>query len=128
MAPHFGGPSPDPRFGSPIELCCGHLHRLLNLISISKALPSERITSEEAPPALLQIEPASPFGNENMLNTRVLRQPGACFQAVVTTEIVRDDEDVPLGIVRFDVLEQLNVVLGIARSRTAGDLLAIADP
>lgn len=55
-------------------------------------------------------------------------QPSACFQAVVTTEIVRNEEDVPLWIVRFDVLEQFNVVLGIARSCATGDLLAVTDP
>ena len=52
VASYFGRSSPDPRFGPPIELRCGHLHRLLNLISISKALGSSRIASEEAPPAL----------------------------------------------------------------------------
>ena len=128
MAPCFGRPSPDPRFGSSIELRGSYLRRLFNLISISKALPSECIASEKAPPALLQIEPTSPFGNENMLNARMLCQPGACFQTVVTTEIVRDDEDVPRWIVRFDVLEQLDVVLGIARNGTTGHLLAITDP
>jgi hypothetical protein len=128
MASCFGRSSPDPRFGSPIELRCGHLHCLFNLISISKALPSERIASEEAPPALLKIKPASPFGNEHVLDARVLRQPGAGFQTVMTAQIVRDDEEVSLGIVRFDVLEQLDVVLGIARRSTARDLLAITDP
>ena len=53
-------------------------------------------------------------------------QPGASFQAVVTAEIVRDEENVPLGIVGFDVLEEFNVVPGIARSRAACDLLATA--
>src|SRR5205823_4888347 len=77
MAPCFGRPSPDPRFGSSIELRGSYLRRLFNLISISKALPSECIAAEKAPPALLQIEPTSPFGNENMLNARMLCQPGA---------------------------------------------------
>ncbi len=45
----------------------------------------------------------------------------------MAAQIVRDDENVPLGVVGFDVLEQFNVVLGIARSRTARDFLAIAD-
>ena len=128
MAPCFGRPSPDPRLGSAVELRRGHTRRLFNLISVGKTLSSERIAAEKAPPALLQIEPTSPFGNENMLNARMLCQPGACFQTVVTTEIVRDDEDVPRWIVRFDVLEQLDVVLGIARNGTTGHLLAITDP
>src|SRR6266446_3184997 len=50
MTPCFGRPSLDPRFGTPIELRGSYLGRLFNLISISKALPSERIASEKAPP------------------------------------------------------------------------------
>ena len=57
----------------------------------------------------------------------MLCQPGARFQAVMATQVVGDNEDIPRWIVRFTILEQLNVVLGITRSRTARDLFAIAD-
>ena len=127
MAPCFGRPSPDPRFGAPIEVRGGHARRLLDLISVGKTLSRERIASKEAPPAFLQIEPACSFGNEHMLEAWMLGQPGACFQAVVEASIVRDEENVPHGIVRFDALEQFNVVPGIARSRTAREFLAIAN-
>src|SRR5258708_39809832 len=96
-APAYGRPSPDPRFGSPVELRCRHLHRLFNLIGIGEALPGQRIAAEEAPPALLQIEPASPFGNEHVLDAWMVCQPGAGLQTVVTAQIVRDDEDVSSG-------------------------------
>ncbi len=128
MAPRFGRPSPNPRFGSPVELRCRHLHRSFNLISIGETLSSECIAAEEAPPAFLEIEPARTFGNEHVLDAWVLGEPGACFQAVVTAQIIGDDEDVSSGIVRLDVFEQFNVVLGIARSGTARDLLAITNP
>jgi len=62
-----------------------------------------------------------------MLDARMVCEPGARFQAIVTAQIVGDDEDIPRGIVRFDVLEELNVVLGVTRKGTSGDLLAIAD-
>ena len=63
MAPCFGWASPNPWFGSSIELCCGHAHRLLALIGIGTTLSSERITAEEAPPAFLQIEQSrAPLG------------------------------------------------------------------
>src|SRR5258708_2379505 len=93
-APCFGRSSPDPRLGSPVELRRSHLHRLFNLIGISKTLSGQRIAAEEAPPALLQIEPARPFGNKHVLDAWMVCQPGAGLQAVVTAEIVRDDEDV----------------------------------
>jgi hypothetical protein len=128
MAPCFGWSSPDPWFGPVVQLCCRHLHRPFNLIRVGKTLTSQRIAAKEAPPSLLEVEPARSFGNEDVVNEWVLRQPGAGLQAVVTTEIVRNDEDVPLGIVGLDGLEQFNIVLGIARCGAARDLLAIADP
>src|SRR5258708_14613653 len=125
MAPRFGRPAPDPRLGSPIELGGGDAHSLLDLLGIGKALASKRVAAEEAPPALLQIQPAGAFGNEDLLEARMVCQPGAGFQAVMAAQIVRDNENVAGRIVRFDLLEQLDVMLGVARSRTAGDLLAI---
>ena len=127
MAPRFGRSSPHPWLGSVVELHRRHLHRLFNLIGIGEALSGEGIATEETPPALLQVEPAGPFGNEDVLDAWVVRQPGTGLQAVMTAQIVGDDENVPCGIVGFDVFEQLDVILGIARSRTAGKLLAIAD-
>lgn len=128
VASRSGRSSPDPRLGSSVELRCRHLHRSFNLIGIGEALAGEGIAAEEAPPALLQIEPARSFGNKDVLEAWMVCEPGAGLQAIMTAEIVCDDEDVAGRIVGFDVLEQLNVVLGIARSRTARDLLAIADP
>jgi hypothetical protein len=52
-------------------------------------------------------------------------QPGARLQAAMTREIVRDNEDVPVRIVRFDRFEQLNVPFGVARGSATGDLLAV---
>ena len=128
MAPRFRRSTPDPWFGAMVELHRSHLHCAFNLISIGETLPGERITTEETPPALLEIEPAGAFRNEHVLDAWMVCQPGAGFQAVVTTEIVRDDENVPRGIVRFDLLEQFNVVLGIARGGAVRNLLAITHP
>ncbi len=57
----------------------------------------------------------------------MIRQPGARLQAIVTAQIVGDDEDISRRIVGFDVLEELDVVLGVPRRGASGDLLAIAD-
>lgn len=43
----------DPRLGPQIELSCGNVDGLLNLIGIGKTLPGEDITPNEPPPALL---------------------------------------------------------------------------
>jgi hypothetical protein len=60
----LGRTSPHPGFGSQIELSGRNASGLLNLIGIGKALPRKGITTEEAPPALLQVKPAGSFGNE----------------------------------------------------------------
>ena len=127
MPPCLRRTSPDPGLGTMIELRSGHARSLLNLTRIGKTLAREGIAAEEPPPAFLQIEPTRAFGNEDVLEARVLCQPGARFQAVMTAQIVGDNENVAGRIVSFNVLEELNVVLGITRSRTARDLFAIAD-
>jgi len=128
VAACLGRSSPHPRLGSVIELRSSNLHRALDLTSIGKALTSKGISPEQAPPALLEIEPTGSFGNKDVLNAWVLRKPGASFQAVMTAQVVGDDEDIASWIVCFDVLEQLNIILGITRSGTSGKFFAITNP
>jgi hypothetical protein len=45
----------------------------------------------------------------------------------MAAQIVRNDEDVPFGIVRFNGLEQLDVILRIARGGAERNLLAITN-
>ncbi len=108
-----------------VELSRGDAGRLLNLVRIGKALTSLGITAEETPPALLQIEPTRPCGNEDVMETRMLREPGPRLGTIVAGEIVGDDEDVAGGIVGFDVSEQRDVVRRVARSGASGQVLAI---
>ena len=118
--------SPEPGFGPQVELSGGNAGGLLDLLGIGKALPRQGITAEEAPPALLEIEPARSGGNENVMDAWMRFQPGACLKTVVTTEVIRDDVDVASRIVSFNVGQQSNVAFRVARSGTAGQLLAIA--
>ena len=126
IARRLGRPAPHPVFGPQVELSSRDTGGLLDLLGIGKTLSCQRITPEEAPPALLEIEPACPGGNEDVVNARVLLQPGARLQARVTAQIVSDDKDIPSWIVGFNVGERGNVALGIARGRTARQFLAIA--
>src|SRR6266852_5701418 len=122
----LGRTSPDPWIGSQIELSGRDAGGLLNLIGIGKALSRKSITTEEAPPALLQVEPAGSLGNEKVVNAGVLGQPGAGLSTVMAAEIISNDEDVPGRIVGFNVGQRGNVPLGIARSGTPGQHLPIA--
>ena len=58
MAMILGRSAPDPGIGSPVELSGSDASGLLNLIRVGKALAGQRIATEKAPPALLQVEPA----------------------------------------------------------------------
>jgi hypothetical protein len=62
------------------------------------------------------------------MDTRMPFQPGARLQAIMTREIVCDNEDVPSRIVRFDLFEQFNVPFGVTRGSATGDLLAVTHP
>src|SRR5689334_18159014 len=62
----LGRPSPDPGLGPSIELCSRHAPGLVDLSRIGKTLARQRIAAKEPPPALLQVEPAGPFGNEDL--------------------------------------------------------------
>ncbi len=83
-------------------------------MGLAKLCEAERIAAEEAPPPLLEIEPAGAGGNEDVMDARILFQPGTRLQAVVTGEIIADDEDLPRGIVGFNVGKQGDVPLGVA--------------
>ncbi len=125
MAVILGRPSPEPGFGPPVELLGGDTGGLLDLLGIGETLPGKSIATEQAPPPLLQIEPARSCRNEDMMQARVLFQPSPGLQTVVTAEIVADNEDVASGIVGFDIGQESNVAFGIARSRTQSQCFAI---
>ncbi len=97
-----------------IELSGSNARGLFDLGRGGKTLTSERITTVEPPPAFLQIEPARAFGNEDVMQARMLSHPGARLSTVVAGEIVGNDVNVSAGIVGFDVLKQSNIVGGVA--------------
>jgi len=110
----FGRASPDPGFGSQVELSRRHASGLLDLLGIGETLTGEGIAAEEAPPTFLQIEPTGSRRNEDVLEAGMAFQPGARFEAIMTAEIVADDVEVAFGIVGFDVGQKRDVALGIA--------------
>lgn len=126
MAMIFRRSTPDPRIGAPIELSGSDTGGMLDLIIVGKTLSCQGVTSKEAPPALLQVQPAGSFRNEDVMEPWMLSHPGTSLGAVVAGEVVGDQEDVAAGIVGFDVSKQGNVVGRVARSSTPGNLLAIA--
>jgi hypothetical protein len=128
VTPRPGRSSPDPRLGPPVELCGSRAGRLRDLGAIGKTPPYQRITPKGTPPALLEIEPAGSHRNEDMLDARVIREPGVGLRTGVAGQIICHAVLLPLRIRLFNLLKQGDVALGIARRRTPGDDFAIADP
>jgi hypothetical protein len=115
----FRWTSPDPRLGSMIELRGGYPRRLLNLVRSSKALSGEGIAAEKAPPPLLQIEPARSCRNEDVMKSRMRFEPGARLQALVAREMIGNHENIAGRILRFNVGQQGDIVLRVARGGTS---------
>lgn len=118
-------PTPNPRIGASVELSGGDARGLLNLIRVGKTLPSQRIVAEESPPAFLQVQPTSSFRDEDVVETGMLGQPRAGLGTVVAREIVGDDEEIAGRIIGFNVSRESDIVGGVARSGTSGELFAI---
>jgi hypothetical protein len=122
----LGRPTPHPWLGASIELSSGDRCGLLDLISVGKTLSSEGITSEEPPPAFLQVQPAGSFRDEDVMEPRMLSHPGTSLGAVVAGKVVGDQEDVACRIVGFAVGKQRDIVRRVTRGGTSGEFLAIA--
>jgi len=45
------------------------------ILGISKTLPGQRIATKKAPPAFLQVQPAGPSRNEDVMDARMLFEP-----------------------------------------------------
>ena len=128
MATGFGGSPPDPRLSASIELSRRDASGLCDLVGIGEALPRKGIATEEQPPALLEIEPACTRRNEDLVQARMLGEPGAGLGTGVARQVVGDNVDIATRVIRLDILQESDVVCRVARSGTSGQLLAIAHP
>lgn len=105
---------PDPGPGASVELRGGYAPGQVNFPLVGKVLTGEGIAAKEPPPPFLQIQLAGAFGDEHMMQTRVVCHPGTCLQAAMTTEVIRNHEKVARRVVCFNQFEQLNGVRRIA--------------
>jgi len=92
----------------------GHARGQVDLVGVGEGLAGQGLAAEEPPPAFLQVEPAGPSRNEDVLDARMPFEPGARLQAAMTAEIISDDEDVASWVIGFNIAQQGDVALGIA--------------
>src|SRR5215203_415865 len=69
--------APHPRPGTGIELAGRHPGGQGDLLRGGKRLAGKGFAAKQPPPALLQIQPAGPLGDEGVLDAGVAGQPGA---------------------------------------------------
>jgi hypothetical protein len=58
-----------------VELLGSYPRGQLDLLRIGKALSCEGFSSKQPPPRLLEVEPARPYRDEDLLHSRVFLQP-----------------------------------------------------
>jgi len=73
-----------------VELLGSYPRGQLNLLRIGEALCCQCFSSKQSPPRFLEVEPARPYGYENLLHPRVFFQPLSDGRALVTRKIVSD--------------------------------------
>jgi hypothetical protein len=54
-----------------VELGGGQLGDLGDLTGVGEGLPGESVPAEDAPPGLLQVQPAGSLGDEHLLDARM---------------------------------------------------------
>ena len=118
--------APDPGVGPSIELRCGHSPCFVQVSGPTEILPRQRLPPKQAPPALLQIQPAGFGRDEDLLDPWMLCQPRLNGRALVAGEVVCDQIQVTCRIIQVDGLQELQVPSGIASGRAQGQGVPIA--
>src|SRR6266508_4076450 len=119
--------APHPRAGAGIEPTGRHPGREGDLARVGEGLPGQRLTAEQPPPALLQVEPAGPLGDEGVLDAGMVGQPGPGRVAGVAGEVVGDHHDGPGRVGLLHQPEESLVVDAVARRCGHRHLVAVAD-
>ena len=111
-----------------VELLGSYPRGQLDLLRIGKALSREGFSSKQPPPRLLEVEPARPYGYEDLLHARVVLQPLPDGRALVTRKIVGDQVKVADRVRFGNHFEQSQVAFGIAQRGGERESFAVAYP
>src|SRR6266496_1688039 len=119
--------APHPRAGAGVELAGRHPGVQGDLLGSGKRLPSKGLAAKQPPPALLQVQPAGPLGDEGVLDPGVVGQPRAGAAAAVAGQVVGDHHDGPGRVGGLDGGQQLLVADRVAGRCGHRHLLPVAD-
>lgn len=97
--------TPNPRFRPKVELFCGDPRSQLDLLGVGEALSGQGLASEQSPPRFLEVEPARPHWNEDLLHSQMLLQPLPDRWALVAREVVGYEVQIAARIPPLDGFE-----------------------
>jgi len=111
-----------------IELLGSYPRSQLDLLRVGEALSGQGLASEQSPPRFLEVEPARPHWDEDLLHSQMLLQPSPDRWALVAGEVVGYEVQITARIALLDGFEQPQVAFGIARGSGERERLTIAYP
>jgi hypothetical protein len=120
--------TPNPRFGAEVELFCGYPCGQLDLPRIGEALSCQGFAPKQPPPRFLEVEPARPHWDEDLLHPRVLLQPLSDGWTLVARKVVGDQVKVAGRVCLGNRFEQPQVTFGVARGSGERESLAVSHP
>ena len=97
--------TPNPRFRPKVELFCGDPRSQLDLLRVGEALSGQGLASEQSPPRFLEVEPARPHWNEDLLHSQMLLQPLPDRWALMAGEVVGYEVQIAARIPPLDGFE-----------------------
>jgi len=118
--------APHPGSLSMLELLGSYPRGQLDLLRIGEALPCQSLASKQPPPRFLEVEPARPYGYEDLLHSRVVLQLLPDGRTLVARKIVGDQVEIAFGVCLGNRSEQSQVAFGVARRGGERESFAVA--
>jgi hypothetical protein len=97
MPRRFRRTTPHPGSCSMVELLGSYPRGQIDLLHIGEALSCQCFSSKQSPPRFLEVEPARPYGYEDLLHPRVVLQPLSDGWTLVARKVVGDQVKVADG-------------------------------
>jgi|SRR3712207_4071846 hypothetical protein len=111
-----------------VELLGSYPRGQLDLPRIGEALSCQCFSSKHSPPRFLEVEPARPYWNEDLLHSRVVLQPLSDGWTLVARKVVGDQVKVAGRVCLGNRFEQPQVTFSVARRSGERESLAISHP
>jgi hypothetical protein len=111
-----------------VELVGSYPRGQLDLLRIGKALSCQGFSSKQPPPRLLEVEPARPYRDEDLLHSGVFLQPLSDGWTLVARKVVGYKVKVAFGVCLGNRFEQPQVSFGVARRSGERESLAVSHP